>query len=80
MGVEGPVAGVVEDEYGVYFQGRRVEVGCVGAGGESGVGEGASVGFVILERGHGPEVRKGSDKVRGGNDVGEAIAVGRMRY
>lgn len=77
LGVEGPVAGVVEDEDGVDGQVllfRRWR----GAGGRvvDGQRQGPSVRGVVLRRGEGPEVRLRGDYVGGDDDATEPVRFG----
>ncbi len=74
MGIEGPVAGVVEDE-----DGGDAEVGGGGKGGVGavhGFGEGVRVGGIGQGITEGPEGGVGGYDVGGGYDAGEAVAVG----
>ena len=76
LGVEGPVAGVVEDEDGVDFEVWRW--GGDGGGGGVGGGERAGlrgvVGLEVVREG--PDGRVGGDDVGGGDDAREAVARG----
>ena len=75
MGVEGPVARIVEDEDGVDLDSVIIRPWAVFSVRESAVGYRASVGLVVLWGSEGPEGWEGGYEVCGCEDVCEAVAV-----
>ena len=75
MGVEGPVARIVEDEDGVDLDSVIIRPRVVFSVRQSAVGYRASVGLVVLWGSEGPESWEGGYEVCGCEDVCEAVAV-----
>ena len=75
MGVEGPVARIVEDEDGVDLDSVIIRPWTIFSVRESAVGYRASIGLVVLRGSEGPEGWEGGYEVCGCEDVCEAVAV-----
>lgn len=75
MGIEGPVARIVEDEDSVNLDSVIIRPRAVFSVRESAVGYRASVGLVVLWGSEGPEGWEGGYEVCGCEDVCEAVAV-----